>query len=228
MKRDQHTHTLANPHLRTSAGQTATAQFGDEVPIPVTTFTPFTAGGLQKQPVTSFQCRNVGVNIEITPYIHHDDEVSLKLLIEVTTLSGVGYNDIPTFGERSIETTIRLRNGETNLLAGPIRDDEREVLEGVPGLSDLPIVGRLFSRNRVETQETDIIVTLTPRIVRRLALDEADLRTFRVPPSTRGNMTEPLPIPGTLRPPRDVQPAPPPEFDPGQVLPIFPPPLEPR
>ena len=235
LKRDQHTHTLANPHLRTSAGQTATAQFGDEVPIPVTTFTPFAAGGLQQQPVTSFQYRNVGVNIEITPYIHHDDEVSLELLIEVITISGVGYNDIPTFGERSIETTIRLRNGETNILAGLIRDDEREVIEGVPGLSDLPIVGRLFSRNRVETQETDIIVTLTPRIVRGLALEEADLRAFRFDADTgtpldviNRNTTEPVPIPGALRPPRGAAPLPPRDFDPGQVLPILPPPLEPR
>ena len=237
LKRDQHTNTLANPHLRTSAGQTATAQFGDEVPIPVTTFTPFAAGGLQQQPVTSFQYRNVGVNIEITPYIHHDDEVSLALLIEVTTISGVGYNDIPTFGERSIETTIRLRNGETNILAGLIRDDEREVLEGVPGLSDLPIVGRLFSRNRVETQETDIIVTLTPRIVRGLALDEADLRAFRFDGDAGApldvinrNSTEPVPVPGVLRPTRGAVPAPPRDFDfdPAQVLPIRPPPLEPR
>ena len=235
LKRDQHTNTLANPHIRTSAGQTATAQFGDEVPIPVTQFTPFAAGGLQQQPVTSFQYRNVGVNIEITPYIHHEDEVSLELLIEVITVSGVGYNDIPTFGERSITTTIRLRNGETNILAGLIRDDEREVLEGVPGLSDLPIIGRLFSRNRVETQETDIIVTLTPRIVRGLDLEEADLRAFRFDGDTGApldlinrNTTEPVPIPGALRPPRGAAPAPPRDFDPSQVLPILPPPLEPR
>ncbi len=235
LKRDQHTNTLANPHIRTSAGQTAAAQFGDEVPIPVTQFTPFAAGGLQQQPVTSFQYRNVGVNIEITPYIHHEDEVSLELLIEVITVSGVGYNDIPTFGERSITTTIRLRNGETNILAGLIRDDEREVLEGVPGLSDLPIIGRLFSRNRVETQETDIIVTLTPRIVRGLDLEETDLRAFRFDGDAGApldvinrNSTEPVPIPGALRPPRDPRPAAPRDFDPGQVLPILPPPLEPR
>ena len=235
LKRDQHTNTLANPHLRTSAGETATAQFGDEVPIPVTTFTPFAAGGLQQQPLTSFQYRNVGVNIEITPFIHHEDEVSLELLIEVITISGVGYNDIPTFGERSITTTIRLRNGETNILAGLIRDDEREVLEGVPGLSDLPFIGRLFSRNRLETQETDIIVTLTPRIVRGLDLEEADLRAFRFDGDAGApldvinrNSTEPVPIPGALRPPRDPQPASPRSFDPGQVLPILPPPLDPR
>ena len=235
LKRDQYTHTLANPHLRTSAGETATAQFGDQVPVPITQFTPFAAGGLQQQPVTSFTYRNVGVNIEITPYIHHDDEVSLELLIDVITVSGVGYNDIPTFGERSITTTIRLRNGETNILAGLIRDDEREVLEGIPGLSDLPFIGRLFSRNRREVQETDIIVTLTPRVLRGLDLTETDLRAFRFDGNTGAPLdvinrqsTEPFPIPGALRPPR---PAPPPAVqapDPGRVLPILPPPLDPR
>jgi general secretion pathway protein D len=233
LKRDQHTHTLANPHLRTSAGQTAQAQFGDEVPVPVTEFTPFAAGGLQQQPVTSFNYRDVGVNIEITPHIHHNDEVSLELLIEVISVSGVGYGDIPTFGERSIATTIRLRNGETNILAGMIRDDEREVLEGIPGLSDLPIIGRLFARNRLETQETDIIVTLTPRIVRGLDLEETDLRAFRVEDDIGGldvilrgqDAREPVPVPGALRPPGRLSPAPFPE--PGQVLPILPPPLDP-
>ena len=235
LKRDQHTHTLANPHLRTSAGQTATAQFGDQVPVPITQFTPFAAGGLQQQPVTSFNYRDVGVNIEITPFIHHDDEVSLELLIEVVTVSGVGYNDIPTFGERSITTTIRLRNGETNILAGLIRDDEREVMEGIPGLSDLPVIGRLFSRNRVEVQETDIIVTLTPRILRGLDLDETDLRAFRFDGDTGAPLDvinrqspEPFPIPGALRAPRAAPPPALQEPDPGQVLPILPPPLEPR
>ena len=235
LKRDRHTNTLANPHLRMLAGETATAQFGDQIPIPVTTFTPFAAGGLQQQPVTSFQYRDIGVGIGVTPQIHHEDEVSLILEIEVSTLSGVGYGDIPTIGQRSIETTIRLRNGETSILAGLIRDDEREVMEGIPGLSDLPIIGRLFARNRLETQETDIIVTLTPRIVRGLDLEETDLRAFRFDGDAGApldvinrNTTEPVPVPGALRPPRDSPPGPPRGFDPGQVFPILPPPLEPR
>ena len=104
------------------------------------------------------------------------------------------------------------------------------MLEGVPGLSDLPIVGRLFSRNRVETQETDIIVTLTPRIVRGFDLDEADLRAFRFDGDTGApldvinrNTTERVPIPRALGPPRGAAPVPPRDFDPSQVLPILPP-----
>jgi len=205
LKRDQNTHTLANPHLRTSEGQTAQARFGEQVPVPVTTFTPFAAGGIQQQPITSFNYRDIGVNIDITPHTHHNDEVSLELVIEVLSISGVGFGDLPTFGNRSIETTIRLRDGETNILAGLIRDEEREVLEGIPGLSDLPLVGRLFARNRTETQETDIIVTLTPRIIRVLDLDEADLRAFRVARDTGIGLDIRAPLPSPV-PPVAIQP----------------------
>ena len=205
LKRDADTRTLANPHLRTSEGLTARAQFGEEVPVPVTTFAPFAAGGIQQQPITSFSYRNIGVNIDITPYTHHNGDVSLDLDIEVSSISGTGFGGLPTFGNRSITTTIRLHDGETNILAGLIRDDERMVLEGIPGLSDLPIIGRLFARNRRETQETDIIVTLTPHIIRVLDLNESDLRAFRVERDTGTgfDLTPPLPAPvapGALQP----------------------------
>ena len=220
LKRDTNTNTLANPHLRTSEGQTAEARFGEQVPVPVTTFTPFAQGGIQQQPITSFNYRDIGVNIDITPYTHHNDEVSLELNIEVLSISGSGYNNLPTFGNRSITTTIRLRDGETNILAGLIRDEEREVMEGIPGLSDLPVVGRLFARNQRETMETDIVVTLTPRIIRGLDLDESDLRAFRVQRDTGTglNIASPLPTPitpGGARPqPRAVPSTPGPAAEP--------------
>ena len=199
LKRDANTRTLANPHLRTTEGQTAQAHFGERVPVPVTTFAPIATGGIQQQPITSFNYEPIGVNIDITAYTHHDGDVSLDLTIEVSNISGSGFGGLPTFGSRSITTTIRLHDGETNILAGLIRDDERMVLEGVPGLSDLPIIGRLFARNRRETQETDIIVTLTPRIIRVLDLDESDLRAFRVERDTGTgfDLAAPLPAPVT-------------------------------
>ena len=205
LKRDADTRNLANPHLRITEGQTAEAHFGERVPVPVTTFAPLAAGGIQQQPITSFNYVDIGVNIEITPHIHHDGDVSLDLAIEVSNISGTGFGGLPTFGNRSIITTIRLHDGETNILAGLIRDDERVVLEGVPGLSDLPIIGRLFARNELETQQTDIIVTLTPRIIRVLELDESDLRAFRVERDTGTgfDLAPPGPTavaPGILRP----------------------------
>jgi general secretion pathway protein D len=180
LKTDSNTRVLANPHLRTSEGIPAEAKFGEEVPVPTTIFAPIAAGGVNQQPITSFTYRNIGVNINITPRTHHNDDVSLALKIEISSISGTGFNDLQTFGTRSVTATIRLRDGETNMLAGLIRDDERRVLNGIPGLSDVPVIGRLFGHRREERQETDIILTLTPHIIRVLDITEADLRPFRM------------------------------------------------
>ena len=202
LKTDTATRTLANPHLRTAEGMTATARFGEEVPVPVTTFAPIAAGGVNTQPITSFTYRNVGVNIDITPRLHHDDEVTLALKVTLSSLGGnTGFGGLPTFGNREISTTIRLKDGETNMLAGLIRDEERTVMSGIPGLSDLPLVGRLFANNRRETQQTDIILTLTPHIVRVLDITEADLRSFRL--SRESGASSLAEILGGAAPPKD-------------------------
>jgi len=220
LKQDVNTRTLANPQLRTSEGMPAQAKFGERVPVPVTVFSPIATGGVNQQPITSFNYENIGVNIDITPRTHHDDEVSLALKIEVSSISGTGFGGLPTFGNRYINSVIRLRDGETNLLAGLIRDDERRVLSGIPGLSDLPIVGKMFAHTRRETQETDIVLTLTPRIVRVLDLSEEDLRPFRVGRDGDGGATISLPLPAgfdlTEPNPRQPQPGQP---QPGQPQP---------
>jgi general secretion pathway protein D len=198
---------------------------------------------VQTQPITSFNYENIGVNIDITPRTHHDDAVSLAVKIELSSISGTGFGGLPTFGNRSINTQIRLKDGETNMLAGLIRDDERRSLAGVPGLSDIPVIGRLFAYNRKETQETDIVLTLTPRIVRVLDLTETDLAAFRVgrDGGVGGVDLPPLPIPvppaNQQRPPGT--PPPPPAGDappagptlaptvpaaPGPATPVKPPP----
>ena len=200
LKSDTNTRTLANPQLRTSEGIAAQARFGERVPVPVTTFAPIAAGGVQTQPITSFNYENIGVNIDITPRTHHDDDVSLAVRIEISSISGSGFGGLPTFGNRSISTVIRLRDGETNMLAGLIRDDERKVASGIPGLSDIPVIGKIFAFNRLETQQTDIILTLTPHIVRVLDLTDADVRAFKVGRDT-GTTVIDVPTPPLTRPP---------------------------
>jgi general secretion pathway protein D len=182
LKTDASTRTLANTQLRTAEGIVAQARFGEQVPIPITQFAPIATGGIPQQPTTTFEYRNIGVNIDITPRTHHDDDVTLALKVAVQSISGTGFGGLPTFGNREVNTQIRLRDGETNMLAGLIRDDERRVMEGVPGLSDIPIVGRLFAHSRTQTTQTDIILTLTPHIIRVLDISEEDLRAFRVGP----------------------------------------------
>jgi general secretion pathway protein D len=202
LKSDANTRTLANPQLRTSEGTAAQAKFGDRVPIPVTTFAPIATEGTPQQPITSFNYETIGVNIDITPRLHHDDDVSLNLMVSVTNISGTGFGGLPTFGNREIKTVIRLRDGETNMLAGLIRDEEREALDGVPGLSDIPLVGRLFAHNTKSTTQTDVILTLTPHIIRVLDLTEADLRPFRVGRDSLSPITDLPP----LEPPRPAEP----------------------
>jgi general secretion pathway protein D len=201
MKSDLNTRVLANPQLRTADGVTAQARFGDRVPVPSTTFQPIATGGVAQQPVTSYIYENIGVNIDITPRTHHDEDVSLQLKVELSSISGSGYGGLPTFGNRSVATVIRLKDGETSVLGGLIRDEERTVLEGVPGLSDIPVIGRLFARNRKERQETDIILTLTPHVIRILDLSDEDLRAFRIGRETGGGFDLPAPV---ETPPRDL------------------------
>jgi general secretion pathway protein D len=180
LKSDVNTRTLANPQLRTAEGITAQARFGERIPVPNATFVPIAGGGVNTQPITSYAYEDIGVNIDITPRTHHEDEVSLTLKVVLSAVSGTGFGGLPTIANREISTTIRLKDGETNMLAGLIRDEERTVLNGIPGLSDLPLIGKLFAANRKESRQTDIILTLTPHIVRVLDLSEADLQPFRV------------------------------------------------
>jgi general secretion pathway protein D len=169
------------------------------------------------------------VNIDITPRTHHDDEVTLTLKVAVTNISGTGFGGLPTFGNREINTTIRLKDGETNMLGGLIRDEERTVLAGIPGLSDLPLVGHLFASNHKRTEQTDIVLTLTPHIVRVLDITEADLRPFRLSRETGTTVGE---LPPAITIPRDeVQPPAPmprsaPQTVPPATAPSFPQPLE--
>jgi general secretion pathway protein D len=201
LKTDSNTRTLANPQLRTTDGVQATAKFGEQVPVPVTTFAPIATGGTPQQPITSYNYQNIGVNIDITPRTHHDDDVSLTLKVSVTNISGSGFGGLPTFGNREINTVIRLRDGETNMLAGLIRDEERNAMDGIPGLSDVPLVGKVFAHNTKSTDQTDVILTLTPHIIRVLDLNEIDLRPFRVGRDSLAPISE-LPLPIELpRPP---------------------------
>ncbi len=218
LKSDANTRVLANPRLRTSEGIPAQARFGERIPVPVSTFVPIAAEGVAQQPIASFTYEPIGVNIDITPHTHHDDDVSVSLQVEISNISGTGFGDLPTFGSRLINTTIRLRDGETNILAGLIRDDERDTLSGIPGLSKLPLIGRLFARNSRQTQETDIILTLTPHIVRVLDLAEEDLRPFEVGPSNSSQISLPFSIS-----PLESEPVNPGSTPSIPITPIFPP-----
>ncbi len=175
LRTDSDTRVLANPQLRAVDGESAQAEFGERVPVPVTTFTPIATGGVPQQPVTTFQYENIGVNILVTPRVHHNNEISLALEVRLSTISGTGFGGLPTFGNRSVNTVLRLGDGESSLLAGLISDEERISLNGTPGLASVPVLGRLFAANKKEVKESDIVLMMTPRIVRRSELAIEDL-----------------------------------------------------
>jgi general secretion pathway protein D len=165
------------------------------VPVPTLRVAPITQGGLDIQPQTQFNYESIGVNIGITPRTHANDDVTLVLDIELSSLGAPGFDGLPTFGSRNVKTVIRLRDGETNILAGLIREDERTERQTIPGLGDIPVLGQLFGRNRREAQQTDVVIMLTPHIIRSLDLSEDDLRPLRLPREGAGSvMIEPAPI----------------------------------
>ena len=201
LKTDSNTRTLANPHIRTVDGVLAREEMGERVPVPTSQIVPLGQGGNSLQSIQNITYEPIGINIDVTPRFHANNDVTLTVKLQMSTVSGTGFSGYPTFGNRSVLTTVRLKDGETNIIAGLIRDTERTVMNGIPGISDLPIIGRLFGRNKRETQETDIVLTLTPHIVRVLDLTDEDLRPFRI----RNDGSGALPIELTpIAPPRDV------------------------
>jgi general secretion pathway protein D len=170
---------LAKPQVRISEGEKARVVIGDKVPIPVTSFNTNQTVGGNIVPVTSFQYQDVGIKIDIEPRVHHNKEITLKLTVEVSQITG--YQDAggglqqPIIGTRTIESTIRLKDGETNFLAGLIRTDEVMGEIGIPGLSEIPILGRLFGKTSSNYKRTDVMLTLTPHIIRTPDVTEGDL-----------------------------------------------------
>jgi general secretion pathway protein D len=177
---------LAKPQLRITEGEKASLVIGDKVPIPLTTFNTSNTVGGNVVPITSFQYTDVGIRIDIEPRVHHNQEVTLKVKVAVDQINSFR-GDQPIIGTRTIESVIRLQDGETNFLAGLIRSDENNAESGIPGLSEIPILGRLFSNKRTDAQRTDVILTLTPHIIRNAQITQEDLLPIWV--GTDANLT---------------------------------------
>lgn len=188
---------LANPELRISEGEKATLHIGNRIPVPVTTFTTGVQGGnnIGSVPATSFQYQDVGIKVGMEPRVHHNDEVTLKLTVEVSNQgpdaagTGAGTNTPgqPTFITRTIESTIRLKDGETNFLAGLIQQNDTNSDDKTPFLGDLPIIGRFFTLNKKRTIRTDLVLTMTPHIIRKPDITEDDVAPMWV--GTQNNLT---------------------------------------
>ncbi|NIO48084.1 MAG: hypothetical protein GTN73_01400 [Candidatus Aminicenantes bacterium] len=176
LEADSDTKIISQPRLRGIDGEEITYLVGDKIPIPRTTFTPIAAGGYAQQPLTSFEYQDVGIDVKITPTIHLEKEITLELEIKIKSLGGTGYANIPIIATREVRNVIRLKDGETNLLAGLLKDEERKTVTGIAGLKNIPILGSLFSSTDRTIQQTDVILTITPYIIRTVPLSDEDLK----------------------------------------------------
>jgi hypothetical protein len=179
-----------------------TFMVGDEVPVPETQFQAIAAGGINSSPVTTYRYRNVGVEIKITPFIHQNNEVTLKTKLTINFISSGATSSFPTFGKREIENKIRLKEGETNLIGGLIRDDIRGSVSGVPFFDKIPLLGRLFGSSEKTISQTDLIFSITPKIIRKTPISAADIETIWSGSEPAGAGATPLPAePEMGRPP---------------------------
>lgn len=206
LETDAETRLVAKPQLRGQEGSELTLNLGDDIPVPSTSFTAIATGGVAVNPLTSFEYRPVGVNITMNPRVTFDDEIVLDLEVENSTLGpniNVAGQALPTFGTRRVVTRLRLRDGESNLLAGLIREEDRRSLRGLPGILRLPVIRHLFSSNDESIKQTDIIMLLTPRIVRTHELTADDVSPIYIGTAQNMGISGPPPLIAPVAQPAD-------------------------
>lgn len=202
-KTDTDTNLLANPRIRVKNREKAKIHIGERLPV-ITTVTTANVGTSE-----SVTYLDVGLKLDVEPNIHLDDEVDMKVGLEVSNLLETITRPTGTvtyrLGTRNTSTTLRLKHGETQILAGLIQDDERKTAAKVPGLGDIPLLGRLFSSHRDDNTKTEIVLLITPHIVRNLERPVASRTEFpggteasigASPISVRAAENAPVPIPG--------------------------------
>ena len=197
LETDSRTRLVAKPQLRGQEGATLTLNLGDDIPVPSTAFTPIATGGVSVNPLTSFEYRPVGVIVEMTPRVTFENEIILDLTVENSTLGpsiNVSGSSLPTFGTRRVITRLRLRDGESNLLAGLLREEDRRSLRGFPGIGNLPLISKLLSANEDSIKQTDIIMLLTPRIVRTHELTQEDVSPIYIGTQRNIGLSGPPPL----------------------------------
>jgi general secretion pathway protein D len=165
-KEDQDGNILANPRIRVRNKEKAKVQIGDRVPVITTTST---STGFVSESVNYV---DVGLKLEVEPTIYLDEEVSIKINLEVSNLVREILSKSGTLsyqiGTRGVNTVLRLKDGETQILAGLISDEDRSTANKVPLLGELPIAGRLFGSQKDDSQRSEILLSITPRVVRSI------------------------------------------------------------
>jgi general secretion pathway protein D len=172
---DSNTKVIQRPEIRAMDNEKASLKIGDRVPIATGSFQSGLGGSVN----TQFQYLDVGVNIDITPYVHADHEVTLKMSLEISSVTGVqnigGFNQ-PTIGQRRIEHEARLADGEVNLIGGILEDTDTNSMSGYPWLTKIPILKYLFGQETKERQQSEIVFAITPHIIRGGEVTDENLK----------------------------------------------------
>ena len=188
LRSESNAKTLANPRLRVVNNKLAKINIGDKVPILLSTTNTIPGivpGTVPTQStITSIEYKDVGVKLSVEPNIHLNAQVTLKLQLEVTRLGDlITLQTNPLiqqfkFGTRTAETILTLKDGESVVIGGLLQDEDRTTVSKVPGLGDVPIMGWLFKNTTRNTVRTDVVLAITPRIVRGLEMPGADEQSF--------------------------------------------------
>ncbi|HEX8925012.1 MAG TPA: secretin N-terminal domain-containing protein, partial [Terriglobales bacterium] len=175
---------IQNPSIRAVDGQKATLKIGDRIPVATGSFQPGIGGvGINPLVNTQFNYIDVGVNIDVTPRIHANGEVSMKLVLDVSSVTGytsIGGINQPTIGQRKVEHEIRLKDGEMNLLGGILQQENDKTLAGLPFLSQIPLLRYLFGSENVNKIDSEVVFAVIPHIVRGYDVSRSNTRAVDV------------------------------------------------
>ena len=219
---DSDTKLIQNPQVRAVDGQKASLKIGERVPVATGSFQPGIGGvGINPLVNTQFQYLDVGVNIDITPRVHAGREVTLKVAMDissVTSTTNIGGINQPVIGQRKIEHEIRLKEGEVNILGGILENTDTKALSGIPGLGNIPLLKYLFSQTTIEHKENEIVFALIPHIVRGQELSDLNERAIDVGTANQIGLRHmapaPTPVSAPAPPPQPAPPAPRPQANP--------------
>ena len=210
---DSNTKVIQKPQIRAMDSEKATLKIGDRIPIATGSYQSGISNGVN----TQFQYIDVGVNIDITPYVHGNNDVTLKMALEISSVTGEETIDgvtEPTIGQRRIEHQARLADGEVNLIGGILEDTESKSLSGYPWLTKIPLLKYLFGQENKERQQNEIIFAITPHIIRSNEVTDDNVRMVDI--GTANSVTyrsmdavDTTPKPATSLPAPDAHPIPP-------------------
>src|SRR5262245_37465823 len=212
LETDNHTRIIAKPQLRGAEGGKLSLKLGQRIPVISTSYTPIATGGAGVNPLSSYQYQDVGVNIDMTPTVTLEGDIRLDVTLDNSQVGqdrSVAGVSVPTFVQRTVTTRLRLRDGESNLLAGLFQETEQNGVKGFPGAIHVPVLKQLFSSNTSTVDQTDIVMLLTPHIVRTHEITESDLKPIYIGSQQNLGVGGPPPLIAVPEPQPPQQPQPP-------------------